>query len=232
MSGEDAGHHPERLFLPASCPLGHCRCAAGRKAQFIGPMPPVPPVLRHVLSSSPHREWAQLEGTAGLEHLGMLPNPSQAPRPGVMAGPRHRTQDSTTWAAPTPPADIYGGGGIPIRHRRLPLNPRPSWAQKRCSHKPTPSSPGKREGRGGEVKRIGFATYWCPPQPSARLGAGSPGRWAAPAPGPGAQRGLGSGSEQPGDGSCLPCLSLSTGEEIRPGRWGAKNASATKNKIQ
>lgn len=72
-----------------------------------------------------------------------------------------------------------------------------------------------------------FATYWCPPQPSARLGAGSPGGWAAPAPGTGAQRGLGSGSEQPGDRSCLPCLSLSTGEETRPRRWGAKNASAT-----
>lgn len=75
-----------------------------------------------------------------------------------------------------------------------------------------------------------FATYWCPPQPSTRLGAGSPGGWAAPAPGTGAQRGLGSGSEQPGDRSCLPCLSLSTGEETRPRRWGAKNASATKKK--
>lgn len=75
---------------------------------------------------------------------------------------------------------------------------------------------------------MGFATYWCPPQASARLGAGSPGGWVAPAPGPGAQRGLGSGSEQPGDGSCLPCLSLSMGEETRPGRWGAKNASASK----
>lgn len=126
---------------------------------------------------------------------------------------------------PLPCRRFTKGGGIPTWRTRLPLNPWPS-----CSHEPKAPSPG--EGQGGEVKWMRVATYWCPAQPRARLGAGSPGGWVAPAPGPGAQQGLGSGSEPPGDGSCLPCLSLSTSEETRPGRWGAKNASATKNKIQ
>lgn len=73
-----------------------------------------------------------------------------------------------------------------------------------------------------EEKRTGFATYWCPPQLNAGLGAASPGGWVTPAPGPAAQQGLGSGSEQPGASSCLPCLSLSTGEETQPEAVGCK----------
>lgn len=119
----------------------------------------------------------------------------------------------------------FRGGGIPTWHKKLPLNPQPAH-----SAAPTSQTPHSRQGPGRGGKQMGFATYWCPPQASARLGAGSPGGWVAPAPGPGAQRGLGSGSERPGDGSCLPCLSLSMGEETRPGRWGAKNASASKTR--
>lgn len=113
VSGEDAGHHPERQFLPANCPLGHCHCAAGRKAQFIGLMPPMPPVLRHVPSSSPHGEGAQPEGMAGLEHVGMLPNSSQAPRPSVAVGPRHRTQTAQPGLLPLPWQRFMEGVGSP-----------------------------------------------------------------------------------------------------------------------
>lgn len=101
------------------------------------------------------------------------------------AGSRPRTQPAQPGLLPLTGRDLWKDG-IPIQHIRLPLNPQPR-----------------------------FATYWCPPQPSVRLGAGSPGVT-------GAQQGLGSGSEQPGDGSCLPCLSLSTDEETHPGWWVQK----------
>lgn len=113
VSGEDAGRHPERPFLPANCPLGHRHCAGGGKVQFIGPMPPVLPVLRHVPSSSPHGERAQAEGMAGLEHLGMMPNPSQAPRPGVAVGPRHRTRLAQPGLLPLPWQRFTEGVGSP-----------------------------------------------------------------------------------------------------------------------
>lgn len=61
------------------------------------------------------------------------------------AGSRPRTQPAQPALLPLTGRDLQKDG-IPIEHIRLPLNPRPR-----------------------------FATYWCPPQPRARLGAGSPG---------------------------------------------------------